>query len=173
MVRLLTFVLLLQFGFHIHFIFNPNAIFYLGRESYYSKLPSADNGNGDTWIRYFANGLAQQFKIVERLADYKYLFDQVIKPSIENAANEKIIGNDEKTILLQMLRDDNINIYSFKAGDIKCFEDRRRTYLIKQLKVKNIIQPLRDNGREYCLNITSFSVHLFKQLRALEIVGID
>lgn len=172
-VRLLTLVLLLQFDFQIHLIFNPSAVFYLDRANYYAMLSSADNGNNEGWIRYFSEGLMQHFKTVEKLADYRYLFDEVITPSIQHATTEGSINADEQAVLLQILSDDDINIYQFKAGDIKGLDDRRRTYLIKQLRDKGIITPLKERGREYRLDMGFFNVQLFKQLRSLDMVGID
>ncbi len=172
-VRLLTLVLLLQFDFQIHLIFNPSAVFYLDRSNYYKMLSSADSGDNEAWIRYFSAGLTQHFKTVEKLADYRYLFDEVIEPSIKHATTQNIINVDEQAVLLQILSNDSINIYRFKAGDINELDERRRTYLIKQLRDKGIITPLRERGREYRLSMDFFNVQLFKQLRTLDIVSID
>lgn len=172
-VRLLTFVLLLQYGFHIHLIFNPSAVFFLDRENYYRMLSSADRGDNESWIRYFCEGLRQQSKTVEQLADYDYLFSKVITPTLNKAEREGLIIADEKQILLQILGNDNVNIYNFKAGDIKGFSDRRRTYLIKQLKDKSIIKPLTENGRAYRLGMTFFNLQLYKQMHTLDIIQFE
>lgn len=174
-VRLLTFILLLQFGFQIHFIFNPSAVLYLDldRQNYYDMLASADKGNNEEWIRYFAQGLMQNFKTVEKLASYDYLFKQVIIPSVDNAVTEKRINADEKDFLLSILGTETINIYQFKSGDVTNYDARRKTYLISQLKDKGIIKPLTEGGRTYRLSMTFFNLQLFKQLRELDIIEID
>ncbi len=172
-VRLLTLVLLLQYGYQIHLIFNPSAVFYLDRRNYYRMLSSADTGDNVAWIRYFTNGLTQHFKTVERLADYNYLSNEVIKPSLKKAITDSLINQAEYDLLLQILTSDKVDIYCFKAVDITGYEERRRRYLIKQLKDKGIITPLKENGREYRINMTFFRLQLFKQLRTLDIVNID
>lgn len=172
-VRLLTLVLLLQYGYQIHLIFNPSAVFYLDRGNYYRMLSSADTGDNMDWIRYFTNGLTQHFKTVERLADYNYLSNEVITPCINESISEGIINAGERDLLMQVLTNQEIDIYCFKASDIVGYKERRRRYLIKQLKDKGIIIPLKENGREYRINMTFFRLQLFKQLRTLDIVNID
>lgn len=176
LVRLLTYALLIQFGFHIELIFNPSAVFYMDREKYANNLSNADLGDNREWVLYFSSGLCQQFRTVETLANYETLFQTVIVPSIKMAIADGVLTNEEAELVLSVLDGTNkVDIEAFKLGDINPgkMNDRKKGQLLKDLREKEIVIPLRENGREYRLTMRHFRKQLFKKLRELNLVELD
>ncbi len=79
MVRLLTYALLMKYGFNVNVggrVLNPTAVFCNDREKYYSMLGMADTGTAaglEAWCVYVLEGIRDELEKVDRLTQYGYL----------------------------------------------------------------------------------------------------
>lgn len=172
-VRLLTYALLVKFGFNVSVagrVLNPTAVFCNDRERYYQMLAVADQGTDDSleiWCHYVLGGVLEELKKMERLTDYRYLREQVLKPAISMAREVGQITGDEFKILMGATeaRDGTI-----QSKDIKPIlpelNDNQRTYRIKSLLEKKMLSPVKEGARQYILSFRS-SVLIRGVIRAL------
>ncbi len=159
-VRLLTYSMLCKKGFITPGsarLFNPTSVFAGDREQYYDKLSIADEGGEESmqeWCEYVLEGLQDEIKKSQKLADRNFVKDRLLMPTFL-WANEKNITNDIETkILNRLARKQRI-----KAGDIKDLwpEDYSHVVISKRLakmRKQNFIRTLKPNGREYVLQLS-------------------
>jgi len=155
-VRLLTYALLIKFGFRVRNgqIINPTAVFCNDRELYYSMLSSADSGKTEdilAWCEYVLTGICKEITKIDKLLDYEYLKSNILIPSINLAYERKSITEQEKKILSL-----GANKQVFKAGLINevfdNIEDRQRTHIIAKLKKEKLITATKKHGRTYIVS---------------------
>jgi Fic family protein len=156
-VRLLTYAMLVKQGFKVHTgrIINPTAVFCSDRDKYYKNLARADIGDDEgilNWCEYLLAGLKTEVDKVDRLTDYNYLLEKILKPTITFSLERKHITDIEAKIL-------NVAIEKkegFKNADLnKVFPKRIPSdisRLIRSLKEKRMLSPLPNSKRKYTIN---------------------
>lgn len=158
-VRLLTYAMLCRKGFITPGsarLFNPTAVFAGNREQYYNKLSIADKGDEKSlqeWCLYVLEGLQDEIKKPQKLADRDFVRDQLLLPTF-TWANEKNITNEIETKILNRLARKQV----IKAGDISDLwpEDYSHVVISKRLakmREQHFIRTLKLNGREYVLQL--------------------
>lgn len=91
-VRLLTYALLIKYGFNVQAggrLLNPTAVFCNDRDRYYAMLARADSGTSDgleDWCVYVLQGILEEIRKVDRLADYAYLSQRILAPAVAHAS---------------------------------------------------------------------------------------
>jgi Fic family protein len=156
-VRLLTYAMLVKQGFKVRMgrIINPTAVFCSDRDKYYKNLARADIGDDEgilNWCEYVLAGLKTEVDKVDRLADYNYLREKVLKPTIIFSLERKYITDIEAKIL-------NVAIEKregFKNADLKKVFPKRIpadiSRLIRSLKENRMLSALPNNKRKYTIN---------------------
>ena len=156
-VRLLTYAMLVKQGFKVHMgrIINPTAVFCSDRDKYYKNLARADIGDDQgilNWCEYVLAGLKTEVDKVDRLADYNYLLEKVLRPTIIFSLGRKHITDIEAKIL-------NVAIEKregFKNADLKKVFPKRVpadiSRLIRSLKENRMLSTLPNNKRKYTIN---------------------
>jgi Fic family protein len=166
-VRLLTYALLLKYGFTMRFndnvnegrIMNPTAVFCNDREAYYDMLGTADLGDDqslEVWCRYVLDGMLEEMKKIDRLTRYEYLQQQILLPAISAAKRAELINTTEEKVLTTIVRSPMATI---KAGDLKevlpDLNANQRTYQIRKLLDDRMIMPISENARQYTLRFAN------------------
>lgn len=158
-VRLLTYALLIKYGFRVKFgqLINPTAVFCNDRENYYDMLAIADEGSDKAildWCEYVLTGICTEISKVNKLLDYNYLLEKVLKPAIAMGRERDLLNKQEESILKM-----GVEKQLFKASDVAGvlpkLEQRQITYLITKLKSSKLIQPLGENKREYFVSFNN------------------
>ncbi|WP_200861604.1 Fic family protein [Methylohalobius crimeensis] len=152
-VRLLTYVLLIKYGFNVKDgkILNPTAVFCNDRDFYYERLSEADTGTDEAllkWCEYVLTGILQEVTKVNNLLDFDILYKKILVPTLNLAIDRGYINKDEAKVLSV-----GIKKQYFKAGELddalEGLTTRQRTHLIKKMKDSGFIRPLKENGRTY------------------------
>lgn len=155
-VRLLTYALLIKYGFNVKEgkILNPTAVFCNNRDHYYEMLSTADQGTDNKildWCQYVLRGILDEITKVNRLTDHAYLAKHILIPTINFALDRRYITKKESIILKK-----GIELQEFKSPDLKKslagLSSRQRLHLIAKLKTNNLILPIKPNGRIYFVN---------------------
>ncbi|HMW49989.1 MAG TPA: Fic family protein, partial [Cellvibrionaceae bacterium] len=155
-VRLLTYALLIKYGFNVQAggrVLNPTAVFCNDRDKYYAMLAQADSGGKDdleAWCTYVLEGILRELKKVDRLTDYKYLRDKILAPAFTYARERKFITAQEESILRIAAKSGRT-----KAADLSeampQMSAAQRTYQIKKLVERKMLQPVSEGARQYTL----------------------
>ena len=155
-VRLLTYVLLIKYGFNVRAgkLLNPTAVFCNDRDYYYEMLSRADTGTDEgmlTWCEYVLKGILEEITKINKLTDYNYLAKQVLIPTIEFGLDRGYLNKIEAEILKR-----GVVVQQFKAFDIGTWiaglTPRQKTHIIAKLKYNGFIHPVKKNGRTYFVN---------------------
>lgn len=163
-VRLLTYAMLVKQGFNIQVgrIINPTAVFCNDREKYYNLLAAADSLNKKdilVWIEYVLSGLKSEISKIDRLLDYDYLQEKILRPALDFSIERKLITPVESKVLSI-----GINKQIFQASDLKpVFPNKipqEVSRVIKGLKDKNMIAPIQPKARKY--TISFFNSYLMR-----------
>ena len=165
-VRLMTYVLLIKYGFKVseEQLLNPTAVFCNNRDTYYKMLSIADQGDKPsllTWCEYVLTGIRDEIIKVNKLLDHDYLFNKILKPSVLLANERGLIDKSELEVLKMGLQ-----LQEFKASDVSKalpdLTDRQRTHLIQKLRINQMIEPLKENGRTY--GVVFYNNYLMRSL---------
>jgi Fic family protein len=156
-VRLLTYALLIKYGFNVQKgkLLNPTAVFCNDRDKYYEMLAKADEGTEASillWCEYVLKGIFAEISKINQLLDYEYLSKNVLTPVIELCNSRGLLEPNEVDVLRI-----GVNIQEFKLKDLKDepfkeLTQRQKQSLLARIKARNLIQPLREGGREYFVN---------------------
>jgi Fic family protein len=158
-VRLLTYALLIKYGFKVKDgqLINPTAVFCNDREMYYEKLAIADEGSNEAtleWCEYVLTGICDEISKVNKLLDHGYLSESVLKPAIAMGRDRALINKQEEAILKM-----GVEKQRFKSSDVANIfpklTSRQITHLISKLKSNSLIEPLKENGREYFVSFNN------------------
>lgn len=159
-VRLLTYALLIKYGFNVQAggrVLNPTAVFCNDRDKYYEMLSLADLGtdeNLEKWCIYVLSGILEELKKVDQLTDLKFLSEKILFPALNFSVERQLITELEKNILVHAVLKGTI-----KAGDLSEIDSklssRSRTYEIKQLVDKRMLEPIQKNARIYTASFTN------------------
>jgi Fic family protein len=165
-VRLMTYALLVKYGFNVTTgggqggrILNPTAVFCNNRGRYYETLARADAGTHQSledWCIYVLDGMLEELRKVDRLADFGYLRERVLDPAIGFAKARQLITKEEATVLEFAI---NSETKTIRAGDLATlFPDlntNQRTYKIKRLLENGMLQPVVPKARQYTVGFAN------------------
>ncbi|RUO79966.1 cell filamentation protein Fic [Idiomarina tyrosinivorans] len=155
-VRLLTYALLIKYGFNVKDgkILNPTAVFCNDRDYYYERLADADLGTDESvlnWCDYVLTGILHEVTKVNKLLDFEFLYRKILVPTLNLAKERGYLTNEEARVLSI-----GIEKQHFKAGELDDILDglsmRQRTHLIAKMKDAGFIRPLKPNGRTYSVS---------------------
>lgn len=155
-VRLLTYALLIKFGFSVkRGILNPTAVFCTNRNTYYKMLEAADQNTeagAEEWCLYVLSGFETQIEKLMRLTRQDYIRDKILLPALTFCLEKGMISPIQFKILTRCASNANGTIAS---KDLEHdLQPRQRTYQIKKLLDEQILKPVRSSSRQYTLNLT-------------------
>ena len=155
-VRLLTYALLIKYGFNVKAggrVLNPTAVFCSDRDQYYTMLSTADSGTPaglEQWCVYVLQGVLAELKKVDQLTRYDYLTNQILNPALHYARGRSLITAQEEAVLAAAIKKGVV-----KAADLSSampnLNATQRTYQIKRLVERKMLQPIGPNSRQYTI----------------------
>lgn len=165
-VRLLTYALLLKYGFNVNVgggvagrVLNPTAVFCNDRGQYYEMLATADSGSDEDlekWCTYVLGGMLDELRKLDRLTDFDFLRENILHPAIRVARERENITKEEETILRLAL---NSPSKTLRAGDlVQLFPDsnvQQRTYKINGLLKNDMLIPIVHGARQYTVGFAN------------------
>lgn len=152
-VRLLTYAMLISRGFNVRTgrLLNPSAVFCSNRNRYYKLLSSADDGTDQsllTWCDYVLQGLLKEMQKIDKLLNYDFLKDKILKPAVLISLERKILTSLEAKILFIA-----IEKKIFQASDIKSLTHEKipaeRSRILGRMRENRLIEPIAENARKY------------------------
>lgn len=153
-VRLLTFSMLIKYGFNIKNgnILNPTAVFCNDRNIYYKMLSEADKGNIEKWCEYVLSGLKDEIDKIDRISDIAYII-KIFNDVLNDALNKKYIDKTFYSVLSLIIKKEKMVI---SAGDLSVLENMdsgiKRSRMIKKLKDAKFIKAMGDEkSRSYTI----------------------
>lgn len=159
-VRLLTYALLIKYGFNVQAggrVLNPTAVFCNDRDKYYSMLALADSGSSEgqeAWCTYVLTGILDELKKVDQLTDFDYLRNKILTPALAYAKQRELITSQEESILHIAAK-----MGVAKAGDLADampnLTAAQRTYQIKKLVERKMLQPVSEGARQYTFGFSN------------------
>lgn len=160
MGRLLNYTLLIKLGFQVKKgrIINPSSVFYTDRDKYYDMLSIADSlKDADVlaWAEYFLLGLKNEIEKIDSLLSKTYVREKILIPAISFALDRKNITDKEFKILKYLLLKDEMLIKSEELIKIGIENSLEKSRAMAKLREKNIIHPLKKDGRIYTLNFAN------------------
>ena len=155
-VRLLTYALLIKYGFNVKTggrVLNPTAVFCSNHEQYYAMLAHADAGLPaalEQWCVYVLQGVLSELQKVDRLTQYTYLSSKILLPSLSYARHRGLLTSLEEDVLQLAVKQGVV-----KSGDLGAampnLNTTQRTYQIKKLVERRMLQPIEPNARQYTI----------------------
>lgn len=155
-VRLLTYALMIKYGFNVKTggrVLNPTAVFCSDRDQYYAMLSVADGGTPaglEQWCVYVLQGVLAELKKVDQLTRYDYLTSQILAPALHYARGRSLITAQEEAVLSATIKKGVA-----KAADLSSampdLNATQRTYQIKRLVERRMLQPIAPNSRQYTI----------------------
>jgi Fic family protein len=159
-VRLLTYALLIKYGFNVKTggrVLNPTAVFCNDRDQYYAMLAHADTATPEgleTWCIYVLQGILAELRKVDRLTDFSYLSGRILEPAISYARERELITAMEEDVLHITARKGVA-----KAADLAAampgMSPAQRTYQIKKLVERKMLQPIKEGARQYTIGFSN------------------
>lgn len=159
-VRLLTYALLIKYGFNVKTggrVLNPTAVFCNDRDQYYAMLAHADTGTPEgleAWCIYVLQGILAELRKVDRLTDFSYLSSKILAPAIFYARKRELITAMEEKMLHITARNGVA-----KAADLAAampgMSPAQRTYQIKKLVERKMLQPIKEGARQYTIGFSN------------------
>lgn len=159
-VRLLTYTLLIKFGFNVNAggrVLNPTAVFCNDRDKYYEMLSTADQGTSkgiETWCVYVLQGILKELSKVDRLSDINYLSDKVLNPALRLARERQWITDAEAFILTLAARQGVVKAADYQDPHRK-LTDAQRTYQVKKLVERKLLVPISEGSRQYTIGFSN------------------
>jgi Fic family protein len=159
-VRLLTYAMLLKYGFIVNVapgeqgrLLNPAAVFCADRMRYYDMLATADSGTDvglEAWTVFVLTGLRDEMRKVAQLADNEYLRVNVLRPAVLHAVDRQTLTPMEAEILLKTMGQGEVKSADF-ADLMRGMTDNQRTYQLRRLVERGMLQPVEPNARRYVI----------------------
>ena len=155
-VRMLTYAMMIKYGFNVKAdgrVLNPTAVFCNDREKYYAMLSTADVGTAaglEAWCTYVLQGVLVELQKVDQLTQYDYVISKILAPAVKYARARGLISALEEAVL-------TITAHKgiAKAADLSNFmpglNATQRTYQIKKLVERKMLQPVQHNARQYTI----------------------
>lgn len=159
-VRLLTYTLLIKYGFNVNTggrVLNPTAVFCNDRDRYYAMLAEADTGTQrglETWCIYVLQGILDELRKVDRLADFGYLNERILAPALAYAKERQLITAQEAGVL-QIAAKRGIAKAADLAAAMPGMTSAQRTYQIKRLLERGMLQPIKEGARQYVIGFSN------------------
>lgn len=159
-VRLLTYTLLIKYGFNVNVggrVLNPTAVFCNDRDQYYAMLAAADKGNPaglETWCVYVLQGILDELRKVDQLADFEYLNSKILAPALAYARKRELITAIEEKILHITAKTGIAKAADFESV-MSSLSPNQRTYQIRKLVDSHMLQPIKPNARQYTIGFSS------------------
>jgi Fic family protein len=157
--RLLTYAMLINQGFSVNVgrILNPTAVFCFDRNQYNENLSLADNGDEigiEKWCVYVLEGLKNEIKKIDNLADYEYLKEKILLPTLKFASDRKYITSPEYKILKLA-----VDKKSIQNQDIQGIFPKKLSAaisrMIRDLKKKKMLESEINNTRRYHISFAN------------------
>lgn len=175
-VRLLTYALLLKYGFNVGDygrLINPTAIFCCDRDKYYEMLTKADSGTEKgiyEWCLYVLKGLLHERKKLDILLRYDSVKEKILLNSLNAALKASQISHEEYEALKlatnegELEAKDLIGKFNLKAN--------KASYFIKNMREKKLICPREEGKRSYILNLSAppLMMGIIKSLENLDLI---
>jgi Fic family protein len=161
LVRMFTYALLIKQGFQVKSgrILNPTAIFCMDRDQYYKMLSLADLGEEKKtleWCLYVLEGLRTEMEKIDKLLDLNYITDTILLPMLSYSLEHEHITKREYEILSALVKSKDMSI---KSADLEKMIGKessvQRSRILRKLKDKNMIIPLKKNGRIYTIGFAN------------------
>lgn len=159
-VRLLTYALLIKYGFNVKTggrVLNPTAVFCNDRDRYYAMLACADKGSPEgleEWCVYVLQGILEELRKVDQLTDFSFLSARILAPALTYARERELITAMEEKIL-HITANNGVA----KAADLEpampAMTAAQRTYQIKKLVERNMLQPIKEGARQYTIGFSN------------------
>jgi len=159
-VRLLTYALLIKYGFNVKTggrVLNPTAVFCNDRDQYYAMLARADAGTPqglEAWCIYVLQGILVELSKVDKLTDFGYLSDKILGPALAYAKERELITAMEENVL-QIVSKNGITKAADLAAAMPGMSDSQRTYQIKKLVERKMLQPIKEGARQYTIGFSN------------------
>lgn len=159
-VRLLTYLLLIKYGFNVQTggrVLNPTAVFCNDRDQYYRMLAQADSGTAggmESWCVYVLQGILDELRKVDRLADFSYLQENILIPALSSAEERQVITRQEAMVLRRAAKS-GIAKTGDLTGTLTDLSSGQRTYLIKKLVERKMLQPIKEGARQYAIGFSN------------------
>lgn len=174
-VRLLSYAMLIKYGFNVQAggrVLNPTAVFCNDRNAYYAMLSEADAGTDEgleKWCLYVLGGIRSELEKVDRLTQYSYLQEKILRPALAYGKSRRQFTGQEEAVLTMAIPKG-----TFRAADVDAvlptLTQRQRTYLITKLLNQHMIRPIAEGSRTYTISFTN-SYLLRNVIHALEAEG--
>lgn len=159
MSRILTYSMLLQYGFNMAYLLNSTAVFCIDRNKYFDMLQLADENTEESqlkWCEYVLNGLNQELSKVANLMDKRFFIDKIVMPAINRALELHFINQDYKKVLeLALKKEDGLIKSKDIQGVLKDKTTRQVTTLIANMVKSGLLQKFEPNSRLYMINLFS------------------
>ncbi len=159
-VRLLTYVLLIKYGFNVKIggrVLNPTAVFCNDRDQYYAMLARADTGTAqgrEAWCVYVLQGMLFELRKVDHLTDFSYLRDRILAPALAYAKERRLITAQEES-LLHIAAKSGVARAADLAAAMPNMTAAQRTYQIKKLVERKMLQPIKEGARQYTIGFSN------------------
>ena len=162
MARLLTYIMLRQYGFFKVYFLNPAAVFCQNRDKYISGLEKADTGTDENikeWCLYVLDGLQRESKKIKKLMSKEFLDTKIILPAIHYSLSNNLISEEESIVLKRSVEQED---YTIMVKDLKeVFKeknDAQLTYMIKQMLSKHLLRKDGEKSRKYTINLNAHAL---------------
>lgn len=119
-------------------------------------LAHADCGSEaalEEWCTYVLTGVRDELKKVDRLADYEHLKAAVLLPALAFARQRELVTAQEETVLAATVKA-GIAKSADLASTMPELNEAQRTYQIKKLVTSGMLQPIKQNARQYTIGFT-------------------
>lgn len=159
-VRLLTYALMIKYGFNVKTggrVLNPTAVFCNDRDRYYAMLAQADTGTQqglEAWCAYVLQGVLEELRKVDRLADFGYLNERILAPALAYAKERQLITAQEAGVL-QIAAKSGIAKAADLAAAMPEMSAAQRTYQIRRLVERGMLQPIKEGARQYVIGFSN------------------
>ncbi len=159
-VRMMTYALMIKYGFQVSIggrVLNPTAVFCNDRDRYYAMLARADSGTGEgreAWCLYVLQGILDELRKVDRLADFHYLSERILTPALAEARARLLITPLEYNIL-QIAAAQGIAKAADFADAMPTLSQTQRTYQIKKLVQGRMLEPIEEGARKYAIGFSN------------------
>src|SRR3989344_5377985 len=161
LIRMFTYAMLIKQGFQVKSgrILNPTAIFCMDREKYYDMLALADTGEAEKvleWCLYVLEGLRLEIEKIDKLLDLEYMVNTILLPMLSYALERQHITKREFEILSAVVKSENMIVKSVNLEKIIGEESPvQRSRILKKLKDKNMLVPIKPKGRLYTIGFAN------------------
>ena len=159
-VRLLTYALMIKYGFNVKTggrVLNPTAVFCNDRDRYYAMLAQADTGSQpglEAWCAYVLQGILEELRKVDRLADFGYLNERILAPALAYAKERQLITAQEAGVL-QIAAKRGIAKAADLAAAMPGMTPAQSTYQIRRLVERGMLHPIKEGSRQYVIGFSN------------------